>query len=213
MSVTTTPENARSTPDSPHYAEAFHLAFWGDEDFEYLDWDEEDVCECDLCEWYAEYYLDLRFAGLRRTALKGFAAEGDEVAAAMLVREQEEHFDRFPLRWPTAPWIRWADTGSRTFPSEVKYTLLKIDGHFCRLCGRDEREGNPLEIDHILPLSDGGTDHLRNLWLLCRNCNRAKCAQSLEYFLQRRKDLHIHPSEGRVHWPLGEGVRRPKAAR
>lgn len=31
-----------------------------------------------------------------------------------------------------------------------------------------------LRIDHIIPISKGGTNDEENLWLLCENCNRAK---------------------------------------
>ncbi|KIL35136.1 hypothetical protein SD71_16005 [Cohnella kolymensis] len=30
------------------------------------------------------------------------------------------------------------------------------------------------EIDHVIPLSRGGTDELPNLVITCRNCNRRK---------------------------------------
>ncbi|MBC6406692.1 MAG: HNH endonuclease [Rhodobacteraceae bacterium] len=36
-----------------------------------------------------------------------------------------------------------------------------------------------LEVDHILPRSQGGTDHLDNLQLLCSACNRAKGGRSM----------------------------------
>ena len=31
-----------------------------------------------------------------------------------------------------------------------------------------------MEVDHILPRSRGGTDHVENLQLLCAHCNRSK---------------------------------------
>lgn len=33
-----------------------------------------------------------------------------------------------------------------------------------------------LEVDHRIPLSEGGSNDLDNLWLLCRNCHKAKTA-------------------------------------
>ena len=38
----------------------------------------------------------------------------------------------------------------------------------------DEIHNVALEIDHIIPLSRGGTDELQNLQTLCYNCNREK---------------------------------------
>lgn len=36
----------------------------------------------------------------------------------------------------------------------------------------------PLEIEHINPLSKGGSDDESNLWLACRMCNNFKAAQT-----------------------------------
>ena len=38
-----------------------------------------------------------------------------------------------------------------------------------------------LEIDHIVPRTKGGTDHLSNLQLLCGHCNRVKGNRGMEY--------------------------------
>lgn len=36
----------------------------------------------------------------------------------------------------------------------------------------------PLEIEHLQPIADGGTDDEENLWLACRNCNGFKHAKT-----------------------------------
>ena len=48
--------------------------------------------------------------------------------------------------------------------------LIDRDGYRCAHCGAYE----DLTIDHIMPLSKGGTDDLDNLRLLCRACNSSK---------------------------------------
>ena len=50
----------------------------------------------------------------------------------------------------------------------------------CAGCGDGIRE-RYYELDHIVPVSKGGTDTLQNLQLLCRRCNRSKHG-NLEYF-------------------------------
>jgi DNA-directed RNA polymerase subunit RPC12/RpoP len=34
--------------------------------------------------------------------------------------------------------------------------------------------GSPLEVEHIIPVSEGGETALENLWLACHRCNRFK---------------------------------------
>ena len=42
-------------------------------------------------------------------------------------------------------------------------------------------EARHLEVDHIIPRSRGGTDHMGNLQLLCSSCNRIKGDRGMEY--------------------------------
>ena len=46
-----------------------------------------------------------------------------------------------------------------------------------------------LEVDHIVPQSKGGTDHVENLQLLCSWCNRIKGDRSQEYLMARLAEL------------------------
>jgi 5-methylcytosine-specific restriction endonuclease McrA len=64
-------------------------------------------------------------------------------------------------------------------------TLLLRDGASCAYCGRPAGTGEPfsrLTIDHVIPVSRGGTDALTNLRVACRACNRAKADQMPEDF-------------------------------
>ncbi|MDE2815562.1 MAG: DNA methyltransferase, partial [Chloroflexota bacterium] len=40
-----------------------------------------------------------------------------------------------------------------------------------------------LEVDHVLPRSRGGTDHMDNLQLLCSHCNRTKGDRAQEFLV------------------------------
>ena len=68
-----------------------------------------------------------------------------------------------------------------------KGKLLEEQGGFCNGC-EVEFTIRHFEIDHIIPRSKGGTDHISNLQLLCSNCNRVKGNMSQEELMVRLTD-------------------------
>ena len=52
----------------------------------------------------------------------------------------------------------------------ARRTLIRRYGPFCARCGRTAG----LTIDHVIPVSRGGTHRLSNLQLLCEDCNADK---------------------------------------
>jgi len=64
--------------------------------------------------------------------------------------------------------------------TRTRFEAFKRDDFKCCYCGR----GTPdvvLEIDHIVPRCDSGTDELENLATACWECNRGKGAVPLEH--------------------------------
>ncbi|MBL8311188.1 MAG: HNH endonuclease [Burkholderiales bacterium] len=55
---------------------------------------------------------------------------------------------------------------------EIELALIQRDGYVC--AEPDRKVTSDLTIDHIVPLSKGGTDELSNLRFLCRSHNSAK---------------------------------------
>ncbi len=52
-------------------------------------------------------------------------------------------------------------------------------GHRCEYCHAPEVVFNfPFEVEHIIPVSVGGTDNQTNLALACRSCNLRKAAHT-----------------------------------
>ncbi|MEU2614211.1 RNA-guided endonuclease IscB [Micromonospora sp. NPDC007271] len=66
---------------------------------------------------------------------------------------------------------------------EVREYLLAKWGRECAYCGV---AGMPLNIDHIVPRSRGGSDRVSNLTLACVPCNQAKDVMSVDVFLADR---------------------------
>ncbi len=90
--------------------------------------------------------------------------------------------------------VHRADVPERTDLGKVsKYNsrenisaLYGEQGGNCNGCGEHFPKRN-FEVDHITPQSQGGTDHLQNLQLLCGACNRVKGARGMDYLLAKLK--------------------------
>ena len=60
----------------------------------------------------------------------------------------------------------------------TRFEVLKRDDFTCRYCGRSTPDV-VLEIDHIIPACEGGTDDAINLAVSCWECNRGKAGVRL----------------------------------
>ena len=64
--------------------------------------------------------------------------------------------------------------GRQSIPDRIRHQVFKQDGYRCRECGASKDDGATLEIDHIVPIANGGTNDISNLQTLCKKCNRGK---------------------------------------
>ncbi len=81
-------------------------------------------------------------------------------------------------------------TSSRVpIPPDVRRSVFASDHYTCQYCGRGEGPYVQLEIDHIIPVSKGGTNDISNLVTACFECNRAKGAKLLDEEGMRRFEL------------------------
>jgi 5-methylcytosine-specific restriction protein A len=58
-------------------------------------------------------------------------------------------------------------------PPALRHEVFKRDGYRCVDCGATNKE-RTLHVDHIIPVSQGGSDELSNLQTLCDKCNFSK---------------------------------------
>jgi hypothetical protein len=62
-----------------------------------------------------------------------------------------------------------------TITKKLRFKILERDGFTCRYCGRKGVEA-ALQVDHVVPVSAGGTDDEDNLVAACTDCNLGKRA-------------------------------------
>ena len=93
--------------------------------------------------------------------------------------------------------------------------LVQDIGPYCQGCGRDYNfDPRVLEVDHIMPRADGGTDAYSNLTLLCPPCNREKKDRLTLSGLQQanRQSGHL-PKERECFIRVGGASRRRRPRR
>ena len=66
----------------------------------------------------------------------------------------------------------------KQIPKSIRFEVFKRDKFTCQYCGVSAPEAI-LEVDHIKPVSRGGTNDVMNLVTACRACNRGKTNREL----------------------------------
>ncbi|EOS7783647.1 HNH endonuclease [Enterococcus hirae] len=67
---------------------------------------------------------------------------------------------------------------------KISQQVFERDSYTCKYCGK---VGGTLEVDHVIPFSQGGSDELDNLVCACKKCNRQKKDKTLEEFKRWRE--------------------------
>lgn len=81
----------------------------------------------------------------------------------------------------------------REVSGSVRYQVLKDAEGLCELCGISSKLA-PIDVDHIIPKSKGGSDDISNLQALCGKCNRNKGNRDNKSF-KTRLDFNHKDSE------------------
>jgi len=72
----------------------------------------------------------------------------------------------------------------RPLDQKTKNLMKSIFGNKCAICGEVK---DHTQIDHIVPLWNGGTDKVDNLQVLCYECHKKKSAD------EHREWSKLHP--------------------
>ncbi len=86
-------------------------------------------------------------------------------------------FDQQKMRNPEIEGIEYQH--GTLYGYNVKHYLLEKFDYQCVYCGDEDV---PLEVEHIVPKSRGGTDRVDNLTISCPDCNQEKGDQTAEEF-------------------------------
>ncbi|SDG35172.1 HNH endonuclease [Pelagibacterium luteolum] len=62
---------------------------------------------------------------------------------------------------------------------KLRFDVFKRDGFQCQYCGAHPSESMVLEVDHIVPVCEGGGNEIDNLVTACFDCNRGKAGTPL----------------------------------
>lgn len=87
--------------------------------------------------------------------------------------------DRERILWGVSHLINASEHRARrgrpTVSAARRLEILARDGEVCRYCGQTE---GPFHIDHIVPVSRGGSNRDDNLCVACAPCNLSKSAKT-----------------------------------
>lgn len=86
------------------------------------------------------------------------------------LKHQNPHHKEIASIIPPPNGVDQCSRNSSNISQELRQEIFKRDGYKCLKCGSTEH----LSIDHIVALSNGGTDDTDNLQTLCLSCNASK---------------------------------------
>jgi len=98
----------------------------------------------------------------RRSAQWDFPQLGHGLAELRRVRTERS----------TTAFLRRQERNRMT--SRLRAEVLRRDSSRCQMCGTTPHHGAIMHIDHIVPVSHGGTTVASNLQALCQDCNLGK---------------------------------------
>ena len=100
------------------------------------------------------------------------------------ISQEEVRFDMQLMENPEISGVEYQQGALHGY--EVKEYLLEKWGRECVYC---KKKDVPLQVEHLVPRSKGGSNRPSNLTVSCGSCNLKKGAKSLGDFLSGKPDL------------------------
>jgi len=100
----------------------------------------------------------------------------------------------------------------KSLSKKVRFEIFKRDSFTCQYCG-SKAPDVILEVDHILPVKEGGSNDIMNLITSCFNCNRGKRDKKLsdksivERQREQIKELNIRRQQLQMMLEWREGLK------
>ena len=106
------------------------------------------------------------------------------LAPVVAISQELVRFDMQLINNPEISGVKYQQGELQGY--EVREYLLEKWGRQCAYCGA---EHVPLEIEHIVPKANGGSNRVSNLTLACHTCNQHKGSQPIETFLVKKPQV------------------------
>lgn len=117
-------------------------------------------------------YLDSQFFLFRDSiyAATGPYTESECMLLVAELADKERKLFEALSQKQDSPEVREALSDRRRIPEKVRIAVWRRDQGQCARCSSRLN----LEYDHIIPVAEGGSNTVRNIELLCEQCNRSK---------------------------------------
>ena len=134
---------------------------------------------------YARKYYEIHKEEQRAVHRKWLEAHEEEQKAYRAAHEemaacghkwQQANPEKVAVHWQKRKARKLGAGGS--FTAEEFQALCEKAGNRCLCCG----SSGPLTIDHIVPLSRGGSNNIENIQPLCQSCNSSKGTKTINYW-------------------------------
>jgi RNA-directed DNA polymerase len=135
--------------------------------------------------WASKKYR-IRVGTQTRFGMRVKDKEGTLIPIYVRYHAETRHQDYVKVKGKASPFdgnlLYWVKR-LKQHPSvhNEKAKLLKAQQWQCARCGLYFREGDLLEVDHIIPTALGGTDDIRNKQVYHRHCHDEKTAEDLAH--------------------------------